>query len=168
MARNGSARRRESGVRRHFPKARLVPPWPRCLTGYSAGCPRGKTRGRTKKPNPTRYTSDLGELLPLLRRIVGKGRLRPPPRAGRRGLPPKTWRQRCPSKGKRYHQGALPRWAPSPHRAHQRASPPSSCKQIVNLKVLCSSEIHNQDSSFAVRLAALLNRVRLRGIFLRR
>ena len=168
MARNGSARRRESSVRRHFPKARLPLPWPRCSTGYSAECPRGKTRGETKKPNPTCYASEPGEFLPPPRSIVGEGRLRPPPRAGRRGPPPKTWRRRCPSKGKRYHQGALPRWAPSPRRAHQRASPPPSCKLIVNSKVLRFSKINNQDSSFAVRIAALLNRVRLRGIFLRR
>ena len=138
---------------------------------YTCGlskCPQGKTRGRIENPNFTRCASKPEELLPPLRRIVGKGRPKPLPRAGRRGPPPKTWRRRCPSKGKRYHQGALPRRAPSPRHARQRASPPPSCKLTVNSKVLFFSEYTNQDPIFAVRLAALLNRVRPRGIFLRR
>ena len=168
MARNGSPRRRESGVRRHFLKARLAQPWPRCLAGCLAKSPQGKAKERAVKPNFTHYTSKPGESLAPLGRIVGKGRLKPPPHAGGRGPPPKTWRRRCPSKGRRYHQGALPRRAPSPRHAYQWASPPSSSKLIVNSKVRCFSEIPNHDSSFAVRVAALLNRVRLQGIFLRR
>ena len=39
MARNGSTRRRESGVRRHFLKVRLVQPSPRCLAECSAKSP---------------------------------------------------------------------------------------------------------------------------------
>ena len=144
MARNGSTRRRESGVRRHFSKARPLPPWPRCLAGCSAKCPQGKTKGRTEKPNFTHCASKPGELLPPLRRIVGKGRLRPPPHAGRRGPPPKICRQRFPNWGKRHPQGALPRHAPSPHHALQRASPPPSHKLFINSKVWSYSEIHNR------------------------
>ena len=124
VARNGSTRQRESRVRRHFLKARLVQPLPRCLAGCSAKSPQGKAKERVVKPNFTHYASRPGESLPLLWRIVRRGRLKSPPHAGRRGHPPKTWRRRRPSKGRRYHQGALPRRAPSLHRAHQRASPP--------------------------------------------
>ena len=114
VARNGSPRQRESGVRRHFLKPRLVQPLPRCLAGCSAKFPQGKAKERAVKPNFTHYASKPGESLPPLGRIVGKGRLKPPPRAGGRGPPPKTWRRRCPNKGRRYHQGALPRRASSP------------------------------------------------------
>ena len=67
-----------------------------------------------------------------------------PPHTGRRGPPPKIWRRRRPSKGRKHHQGALPRWAPSPRHAHRRASPPMSRKSFINSKVRCYSEIHNQ------------------------
>ena len=119
VARNGSTRRRESGVRRHFLKARLVQPLPRCLAGCLAKCPQGKTKEWAVKPNFIPCASEPGELLPPQRRIVGEGNLRPPPLVGRRGPPPKTWRRRCPDKGRKLHQGALPRRAPSPRHARQ-------------------------------------------------
>ena len=167
-ARNGSTRRRESGVRRHFLKARLVQPLQRCWTGRSAKSLQGKAKERAVKPNFTHYTSKTGESLPPLRRIVGKGKLKPPPRAGGRGPPPKTWRRRCTNKGRRYHQGALPRRAPSPRRAHQRAIPPSSCKLIVNSKVGCFSEIHNRDFVFCSPASSSSQQSSSLGIFLRR
>lgn len=100
------------------------------------------------KPNFMHYASRPGESLPLLWRIAGKGRLKSYPHGGRRGPPPKTWRQRRPSKGRRYHQGALPRRAPAPRRAHKRASPPPSRKLFINSKVWCFSKIHNRDFVF--------------------
>ena len=103
MARNGSTRRRESGVRHHFLKARLVQPLQRCWAGRSAKSLQGKAMERAMKPNFTHYASRPGESLPLLQRIVGKWRLKPPPPAGGRGPPPKTWRRRCPNKGRGYH-----------------------------------------------------------------
>ena len=130
VARNGSTRRRELGVRSHFLKVRLVQPLPRYLAGRSAKSPQGKAKERAVKPNFTHYASKSGESLSPLGRIVGKGRLKPPPRAGGRGPPLKTWRRRCPNKGRSHHQGALPRRAPSPRHAHQRASPPPSRKFI--------------------------------------
>ena len=93
-----------------------------------------------RNPNPTHYASEPG--------IVGEERSRPPPHAGRRGPPPKIWRQRCPNWGKRDPQGSLPRQAPSPHHALQRANPPTSRKSIINLKVLYFSWINDQDSTF--------------------
>ena len=55
VARNGSTRRRESGVRRHFLKARLVQPMQRCLAGHSAKSPQGKAKeraaNRTTRPD---------------------------------------------------------------------------------------------------------------------
>ena len=115
MSRNGSARWRESGVRCHFPMARLVPPWPRCLAGCLAKCPQGKAKERVAKPEFTHYASEPGELISPQRRIVGEGNLRPPPCAERKGPPPKTWRRRCPNQGKRYPQGPVPDG--HPHRA---------------------------------------------------
>ena len=135
VARNGSIRRRESGVRRHFPKARPVPLLQRCWAGRSAKSLQGKAKDRAVKPNFTRYASRPGKSLPILWRIAGKGRPKPPPHAGRRGPPPKTWRRRRPSKGRKHHQRALPRRAPSPCHAHQRASPPPSRKLLINSKV---------------------------------
>ena len=134
-ARNGSTRRRESGVRRHFLKVRLVQPSPRCWAGCTTKSPQGKAKERAVKPNFMRYASRPGKSLPILWRIAGKGRSKPPPHAGRRGPPPKIWRRRLPSKGRKHHQGVLPRRAPSPRHAHQRASPPSSRKLFINLKV---------------------------------
>ena len=100
------------------------------------------------KPNFTRCTSRPGKLLTLLWRILGKGRSKPPPHGGRRGPPPKIWRRRRPSKGRKHHQGALPRRAASSRHAHQRASPPMSHKSFINSKVRCYSEIRNQDFGF--------------------
>ena len=93
-------------------------------------------KGRIEKPSSTHCTSKLGELLSPRRRIVGEGNLRFPPPAGKRGLPPKIWRRRCLSKGRKLHQGALPRRASSPHRALNWASPPPSCKLMINKKLL--------------------------------
>ena len=145
VARNASTRQRESGVRRHFLKARLVQPLQRCLAGRSAKSPQGKAKDRAVKPH---YASRPEESLPLLWRIAGKGRPKPPPHAGRRGPPLKIWRQRRPSEGRKHHQRALSRRALSPRHAHQGDSPPLSRKLFINSKVWCYSEIHNRDFAF--------------------
>ena len=87
---------------------------------------------------------------------------------GKKGAASEDLEAEVPKHGKKASPGGLPRRASSPRHARQRDSPQPSCKLIINTKVLLFFENNNQDSSFAVRLAALLNRVRLRGIFLQR
>ena len=87
---------------------------------------------------------------------------------GKKRATSKDLETEMPKQGKKVSLGSLSQRAFSPRHVRQRASPRPSCKLITILRVLRFSKINNQDSSFAVRIAALLNRVRLRGIFLRR
>ena len=67
-----------------LPESLLGPTVAKMLGRVLSKIPSGKGEGKAVKPNFTHYASRPGEPLPLLQRIVGKGRLKPPPRAGGR------------------------------------------------------------------------------------
>ena len=70
--------------------------------------PSGKGEGKGSEAELHTLHIQTRGIFPLLRRIVGKGRPEPPPRAGRRGPLPKTWKRGRLNKGRELHQRALP------------------------------------------------------------
>ena len=141
------------------------------LAPYQA--PSGEDKGRNKeaKSEPHSLFIQPGELVPPRRRITGEKNLKfPLPKEGK-GPPLKTWKQGFPNEGRNLHQRALPRRASLPHSARKGISPPPSCKwtRVLLVNISCFiSENNNRDVCLVVRIVALLDRVRLRGIFFRR
>ena len=105
----------------------------------------GKGEGRDEKSEPHTLRIRTGGVATSPKEDSREGEVEASSLRGKKRAASEDLEAQMPKLGKKGSPGSLPRQAPSPHHALQRASPPPSCKSIYNLKVLRFSLVSNQD-----------------------